>query len=236
LDEVLQDAAAVDAEEDGRFGDRRGDELPAELATAQGRRGWLREAKRRLDEQRAAEARPIPRSRPERLAESKRRLEEQHQVECQANADYEAYRARSHEERPPLRQAAYALHAAGDTAGEGQRHRPGLAGRQDAARLGQGYNAQAVCNERQTDTGRDIYSKRQGTIEPIFANTTFNRRIDRFLRRGRAACRSEWRLITATRNLLKLHHHGKRERGVTTHRRSTGFCLEAGALASGNGR
>src|SRR5256885_6901301 len=92
--EILEDAAAVDAEEDARFGDRRGDELPPELATAQGRRGWLREAKRRLDEQRAAEARPIPRSRPERLRESKRRLEEEHEGEGQANADYEGYRAR----------------------------------------------------------------------------------------------------------------------------------------------
>jgi hypothetical protein len=44
-------------------------------------------------------------------------------------------------------------------------------------------------------------------IEPVFANTKFNRRIDRFLRRGRAAWRSEWRLITATHNLLKLYTH-----------------------------
>ena len=56
-----------------------------------------------------------------------------------------------------------------------------------------------------TDPGRDLYAKRQGMIEPVFANTKFNRRIDRFLRRGRAACRSQWRLITATHNLLKLH-------------------------------
>jgi len=56
-----------------------------------------------------------------------------------------------------------------------------------------------------TDAGRDLCGKRQGMIEPVFANTKFNRRIDRFLRRGRAACRSEWRLITATHNLLKLH-------------------------------
>src|SRR5215203_1923584 len=61
--EILEDAARVDAEEDERFGDRRGDELPPELSTSQGRRGWLREAKRRLDEKRAAEAKPIPRSR-----------------------------------------------------------------------------------------------------------------------------------------------------------------------------
>ena len=44
-------------------------------------------------------------------------------------------------------------------------------------------------------------------IEPIFAQNKFNRRCDRFQRRGRAACGSEWRLITATHNLLKLHRH-----------------------------
>ena len=48
--EILAEAGAVDAAEDEQFGERRGDELPSELATAQGRRGWLREAKRRLDE------------------------------------------------------------------------------------------------------------------------------------------------------------------------------------------
>ena len=57
----------------------------------------------------------------------------------------------------------------------------------------------------ETDQGKQLYGKRQVTIEPVFANTKFNRRIDRFLRRGRSACRSEWRLITATHNLLKLH-------------------------------
>jgi hypothetical protein len=92
--EILAEADAVDRREDEQFGDRRGDELPERVATAQGRRGWLREAKRRLDERRAEEARPIPRSRPERLKEAKRRLEEEHMVECRANADYEAYRAR----------------------------------------------------------------------------------------------------------------------------------------------
>jgi transposase len=41
-EEALKEAAEVDAAEDERFGDRRGDELPAELASAQGRRKWLR--------------------------------------------------------------------------------------------------------------------------------------------------------------------------------------------------
>jgi Transposase domain (DUF772) len=67
--EILAEAGAVDAEEDERFGERRGDELPAELSTAQGRRGWLRDAKRRLEERRAGEARRVPKSRPARLCE-----------------------------------------------------------------------------------------------------------------------------------------------------------------------
>jgi hypothetical protein len=71
-------AKATDAAEDELYGAARGDELPAEFATEHRRRGWLRDAKQRLDERRAKEAKPIPRSRPERLEESKRRLEEEH--------------------------------------------------------------------------------------------------------------------------------------------------------------
>ena len=58
-----------------------------------------------------------------------------------------------------------------------------------------------------TETGGDLYRKRQQMIEPVFADTKFNRRIDRFQRRGRHAARTEWRLITATHNLLKLWRH-----------------------------
>jgi hypothetical protein len=66
----------------------------------------------------------------------------------------------------------------------------------------------------QTDLGRALYRKRQAMIEPVFGHTKFNRRIDRFQRRGRAAARSEWRLITATHNLLKLHKHQIAAAGV----------------------
>ena len=58
-----------------------------------------------------------------------------------------------------------------------------------------------------TDRGGELYRKRKTMIEPVFGHTKFNRRIDRFQRRGRSAARSEWRLITATHNLLKLHSH-----------------------------
>lgn len=39
--EFLADAAALDREEDERYGDRRGDELPEHLATGEGRGKWL---------------------------------------------------------------------------------------------------------------------------------------------------------------------------------------------------
>jgi len=58
-----------------------------------------------------------------------------------------------------------------------------------------------------SDAGGELYAKRQGMVEPIFADMKFNRRCERFQRRGRSAARSEWRLITATHNLLKLWRH-----------------------------
>jgi transposase len=58
-----------------------------------------------------------------------------------------------------------------------------------------------------TPEGRALYRQRQPMIEPVFAQMKFNRGLDRFRRRGRGAVRTEWRLITATHNLLKLHRH-----------------------------
>jgi transposase len=58
-----------------------------------------------------------------------------------------------------------------------------------------------------SEPGGKIYRQRQALVEPVFGDIKFNRRTDRLLRRGRSAARSEWRLITATHNLLKLHRH-----------------------------
>ncbi len=55
-----------------------------------------------------------------------------------------------------------------------------------------------------TEAGGALYAKRQVMVEPVFADTKFNRRVDRFQRRGRAAARSEWRLVNAGHKLLKL--------------------------------
>jgi transposase len=299
--EILDDAAAVDAEEDDRFGEARGDELPSELATGQGRQRWLRDAKRRLEERRAEEAKPVPRSRPDRLKEAKRRLEEDHQVECRANEAYEDYR-RHGQIRNGRRLGAHSPPKPYQPPErpEGKINLTDLDSRNVKTPRGwvQGYNAQAVTTEDQiviaaevhvssadfgqlepmiasaraelaragieqapevvladagywhhvqmqrlagegltvlvppdankrggarpgwdgglyafmrralaTDRGGALYAKRQGMIEPVFADTKFNRRVDRFLRRGRAAARSEWRLTNAAHNLLKLWRH-----------------------------
>jgi transposase len=297
--EILAEAAETDRLEDEQFGDRRGDELPPELSTAQGRRGWLREAKRRLDERRAEEARPIPASRPARLKEAKRRLEEELWTECRANAAYEVYRARGRMKdgrrfgrppdpyQPPATPTGtinvvdpdsrnvktsrgwvqgYNVQAAvteqqmviaaevtidspdfghlGPMVGAIERELTsvGIADRPEVVLADAGYWHQVqmedVVNRGMqvlippdaskrkgtrpgwdgglyafmrrvlaTHRGGELYAKRQGMVEPVFADTKFNRRFDRFQRRGRSAARSEWRLITATHNLLKLWRH-----------------------------
>ena len=55
--------------------------------------------------------------------------------------------------------------------------------------------------------GSALYHQRAQSVEPTFGQTKHNRGFRQFRRRGRAAVRAEWRLITATHNLLKLHQH-----------------------------
>jgi hypothetical protein len=58
-----------------------------------------------------------------------------------------------------------------------------------------------------TERGSVLYSQRGQLIEPVFAHTKHNRGFSRFHRRGRTAARTEWRLMAATHNLVKLHQH-----------------------------
>jgi transposase len=297
--EILDEAGRIDAAEDDIHGPARGDELPEHVARREGRRAWLREAKQRLDAERAERAEPVPRGRTERLSLCQRRLVEDWRTERLANREYEA-----RYERGVLERGRQAM-------GSGPRpHTPPARpdGKlnttdPDAKRMKSGrafipaYNAQAVTTEGQiivaaeittegvdfeqlepmisaaerelegagvterpgvvladagywsnahidslrergmtpivapdttrnrprktrrggpydfmrrviaTERGGDLYSRRQWMVEPVFAQIKANRRIERFKRRGRAAARSEWRLIAATHNLLKLHRH-----------------------------
>jgi len=58
-----------------------------------------------------------------------------------------------------------------------------------------------------SELGEELYRKRKQTVEPVFGHTKHNRQFGRFHRRGRAAVRTEWRLIMMTHNLTKLHRH-----------------------------
>jgi len=297
--EILAEASRIDAAEDELHGDARGDELPEHLASREGRRAWLREAKERLERERAAKPKPIPKAREQRLELCRERLVEDWRTERRANRDYEAYRARGVMRdgrrfgRPPDPHTPPAQP-------EGKINLTDPDSKNMKAYRGylQGYNAQTVTTERQvivaaeiapdgldftqldpmiaaaerelaeagveerpevvladagywsnghidslrergitplvaadadrgkgprktrlggpydfmrrilaTDKGAELYSKRQWMVEPVFADIKQNRRAGRFKRRGRAAVRSEWRLIAATNNLLKLHRH-----------------------------
>jgi transposase len=85
---------------------------------------------------------------------------------------------------------------------------PPDAGKRDTPR--RGWNGGRYAFMRSVlagELGGGLYRKRKAMVEPVFAQTKHNRRINQFQRRGRSAARSEWRLITATHNLLKLHKH-----------------------------
>src|SRR5947209_2553882 len=66
---------------------------PDRVAAGRGRRGWQRAAHKELMQRRERDAKPIARSRAERLLETLHRLEENRQVEIEANAAYEAWHA-----------------------------------------------------------------------------------------------------------------------------------------------
>jgi Transposase DDE domain len=65
--------------------------------------------------------------------------------------------------------------------------------------------AREQMQEKLNDAENQVrYRKRQSSIEPVFGNVKGNRGYRRFSRRGLASVSSEWRLICATHNLMKL--------------------------------
>jgi len=60
-----------------------------------------------------------------------------------------------------------------------------------------------------TKEGKEIYKKRSPMSEGVYGQIKSCRDISRFVRQGLEACRSEWKIICSTHNLLKLYLSGK---------------------------
>jgi transposase len=59
-----------------------------------------------------------------------------------------------------------------------------------------------------TESGRALYAQRKTIVEPVFGQIKEARGFRRFLLRGLAQIRGEWRLVCLTHNLLKLWRYG----------------------------
>jgi len=55
--------------------------------------------------------------------------------------------------------------------------------------------------------GRYIYSRRLGTVEPVFANITRTLGLNRFTLRGKREVNGQWLLYCMVHNLLKIHRY-----------------------------
>ena len=64
-----------------------------------------------------------------------------------------------------------------------------------------------------TAAGRAVYARRKAIVEPVFGQIKEARGFRRFLRRGLAQIRGEWRLVCLTHNLLKIWRYGRRNLG-----------------------
>lgn len=274
IDRILGEAAEIDAAEDARLGEARGDELPVELADRRSRVRRLRRCRQELEaEQAAAQAayednlrwraaweaehgrklggrKPHP---PDPAALSTRKINttdpdsrllcrrgrtpvQGYNAQAVATAGQIIIAAELSEQvndagqlEPMVRAAAQqlndigvndplevaladggywsapqitALRATGVTAIVPTKAQMRSAPRTLSPR--QGPEADRIDALLDTAEGAALYRRRQQIIEPVFANTKFVRRIDRFQRRGLAACRAEWKLIATGHNLLKL--------------------------------
>jgi transposase len=66
---------------------------------------------------------------------------------------------------------------------------------------------QRMARKLRTKTGRELYAKRKGMIEPIFGQLKQVLGFRQFSLRGLTAMRGEWRLMCLVHNLLKLWRH-----------------------------
>ena len=77
-------------------------------------------------------------------------------------------------------------------------------------RIPKGLSAkQRMARKLRTKTGRELYAKRKGMIEPVFGQLKQVLGFRQCSMRGLATMRGEWRLMCTVHNLLKLWRHAE---------------------------
>ncbi len=69
--------------------------------------------------------------------------------------------------------------------------------------------AQRMIERFDTDRGRHYYSRRMGTVEPVFANIRRNMGLDWFSVRGRVKVDTQWKLFCLVHNIGKMAAYGR---------------------------
>jgi Transposase DDE domain len=82
----------------------------------------------------------------------------------------------------------------------GRQGRPRKDGKPSASRS-DGLRA-AMTAKLKSEVGKARHAKRRETVEPVFGQIKEHQGARRFLRRGLAACRAEWKLLCGTHTLL----------------------------------
>lgn len=172
--EILDEAAATDAAEDERYGERRGDELPEGPRTWRERRDWLRRARHELEAEQSEREHP-GRAREARLAEAERRLQEQHEFERHAVEAEQAASAKWLEEqaargrKPTGRRRIHPLVVPEAPTGRINVTDPDSRPVKTTRGFIQGYSAQAAATEDQIIVMADVTigGPDQGKLEPL---------------------------------------------------------------------
>jgi hypothetical protein len=70
-----------------------------------------------------------------------------------------------------------------------------------------------------SDQGRHQYSRRLGTVEPVFGNIRHTHRLNRFSLRGQTKVNAQWLLFCLVHNIGKVQRYGSQVMTKKTRRR-----------------
>ena len=61
-----------------------------------------------------------------------------------------------------------------------------------------------------SDSGRHIYSKRLGAVEPVFGSINTTKKLNRFSLRGKSKVNAQWLVYCMVHNIEKMQRYGQR--------------------------